>query len=109
MGYDAGVTIGGVKMQSGRSGDPSTEPRTISGRAWLSGMRPHHRRAAMPLIVSIESEAVSPFLDALREADAVLADLAALDHANADADLMRALVDRARVAHDRARTLLDRI
>jgi len=94
-------------MRSGRPGDPSTEPRTIAGRAWLSGMRPHHRRAATPLIVSIEREATGPALDALREADAILVELAALQPAHPDVNALRGLVERARASHERATTLLE--
>jgi hypothetical protein len=55
------------------------EPRTISGQAALSALRPHVRRALLPTIVAIEREAVAPYLAALREADALLAPAAAHD------------------------------
>ena len=84
----------------------ATEPRTISGRAWLSGMRPHHRRAATPLIVSIEREAAKPAIEALRAADAVLADLAELDPARPDTEAVRRLIVQARAAHQAAEPLL---
>jgi hypothetical protein len=54
-----------------------TEPRTIAGQAALSAMRPWMKRALGPTIVAIEDEAAAPYLAALREADAVLADVAA--------------------------------
>lgn len=82
------------------------EPRTVAGRAWLSGMRPHHRRAATPLVVSIEREAAKPAIEALRAADSVLADLAALDVGMASGDDLRGLVERARGVHEAAERLL---
>ena len=85
---------------------PQAEPRTISGRAWVSGMRPHHRRGATPIVLSIEREAAAPFAEALREADAVLAGLAALDPAG-PVDALAGLVQRARAAREAARPLLD--
>ena len=90
------------------SGQPATsaEPRTISGRAWLSGMRPHHRRAATPLIVSVEREAAKPAIEALRAADAVLADLVALDPAKPSPDALSELIARARAAQEAAEQLL---
>ena len=83
------------------------EPRTVAGRAWLSGMRPHHRRAATPLIVSIEAEAARPALAALLGADAVLADLAAVDADQLTPDALRQLIERARGAHEDASTVLE--
>jgi hypothetical protein len=84
----------------------STEPRTISGRAWLSGMRPHHRRAAAPLVVSIEREAAKPAIEALRVADAVLGDLVALDQGKPSPEVLRGLIERARAAQEAAEQLL---
>ena len=84
----------------------TSEPRTISGRAWLSGMRPHHRRAATPLILSIEREAATPAMEALRVADAVLADIAEIDPARPNAEAFRRLIGRARAAHEPIEPLL---
>lgn len=84
-----------------------TEPRTISGRAWLSGMRPHHRRAAAPLVASIEAEAARPGLAALLEADAILAEVAGMDPDGVGRDALRELVERARAAHEHAGTVLE--
>ena len=92
---------------SDRSNVPATEPRTVAGRAWLSGMRPHHRRAATPLVQSIEAEAARPALAALLEADGVLADLGAADPDRLDTDALRALIQRARAAHEHAATILE--
>lgn len=83
------------------------EPRTISGRAWLSGMRPHHRRAAAPLVASIEAEAARPALAALLEADAVLADLAAIDAVRMNRDALRELIGRAQAARDHIANVLE--
>ena len=71
-----------------------TTPRTISGQAALSGMRPYVKRALGQTIVAIEDEAVAPYLAALREADLVLEALAAKD-ATSRVDL----VGRAEAAH----------
>jgi hypothetical protein len=91
-----------------RRGDaPAPEPQTIAGQAWLSGMRPHHRRAATPLILSIEAEAARPALAALLEADAVLAELAAIEPGRVSDDAVRELINRARAAHDHAGNVLD--
>ena len=90
--------------------DPSATPagpRTISGQAWLSGMRPHHRRAAAPLVVSIEAEAARPGLTALLEADRVLAQLAAIDPDGVSGDALRELVERAREAHEHVADVLE--
>ena len=84
----------------------ASEPRTISGRAWLSGMRPHHRRAAMPLILSIEREAAKPAVEALGVVAGVIEDLIALDPANANPDALRELIERARAARAEAESLL---
>ena len=89
------------------SENETREPRTVAGRAWLSGMRSHHRRAATPLVASIEAEAARPALAALLEADAVLADLAATDPDRLSPDALRGLIDRARAAHDRASDVLE--
>ena len=86
---------------------PKNEPRTVAGRAWLSGMRPHHRRAAAPLVVSIEAEAARPALAALLESDGVLADVARIDPDGVSRDALRALVDRAQAAHDHAADVLE--
>ena len=84
----------------------ATEPRTISGRAWLSGMRPHHRRATAPLVVSIEREAAKPAIEALRVADAVLGDLVAIDPAKPSPASLSELIGRARAAQEAAEQLL---
>jgi hypothetical protein len=86
---------------------PQPEPRTIAGRAWLSGMRPPHRRAAAPLVASIEREAAAPYLEALRQADAVLGGLVAIDPARADGEALARLVEGAGAARELARPLLD--
>jgi hypothetical protein len=88
-------------------GSPPTEPRTVAGRAWLSGMRPHHRRAATPLVASIETEAARPALAALLEADAVLADVATIDLELIDREAVRAIIQRARLAHEHAADVLE--
>ena len=51
------------------------QPRTLSGRAWISAVKPHIRRGVAPTIVAIEREAAEPYATALGEADAVLAEL----------------------------------
>jgi hypothetical protein len=85
----------------------TSEPRTVAGRAWLSGMPSHHRRAATPLVVSIEAEAARPALAALLEADAVLADLAAIDADQLSPDALHQLIERARATHEYASTVLE--
>jgi hypothetical protein len=70
-------------------------------------MRPHHRRAATPLIVTIEGEAARPALTALIEADAVLAQLAAIDPDRVTTDALRELVQRAQAAHEHAADVLE--
>jgi len=76
------------------------EPRTVEGRAALSGMRPHLRRAFGRIIVAIEDEAAAPYADALREADAVLQALAAMDVTRSGDDAARRdLVRRAEAVH----------
>jgi hypothetical protein len=87
--------------------DGKPEPRTVAGRAWLSGMRPHHRRAATALVLSIEAEASRAALAALLEADGVLADLATANADQMNRDELRALIERARAAHDHASTVLE--
>lgn len=82
-------------------------PRTVSGQAAISALRPHLKRALAPTILAIEAEAVAPYLAALRETAEVLADLVGRDPASpwdeaAGADL----VARARAAHELARRLL---
>jgi hypothetical protein len=69
-------------------------------------MRPHHRRAATPLVVSIEREAAKPAIEALRAADEVLGDLAALDPAKPRPEVLRELIERARAAQEAAEQLL---
>jgi hypothetical protein len=54
-----------------------TTPRTVSGQAALSGMRPHRRRAFGATIMQIEAEARAPFESALRDAQDVLVAVAA--------------------------------
>ena len=66
-------------------------------------MRPHVRRALAQTIVAIEDEAVAPYLAALREADGVLAELAAGGPATT-ADL----VERAAAVRGLAGPLLER-
>ena len=94
-------------MTSNEDPAAKAEPRTVAGRAWLSGMRPHHRRAAAPLVVSIEAEAARPALAALLEADGVLADLAVAEADRLTPEALRALIDRARAAHEHASTVLE--
>ena len=92
---------------SGLGSATPREPRTIAGQAWLSGMRPHHRRAATPLILSIEAEAARPALAALLEADAVLSELAAIEPDRVDDEIVRELIERARAAHEHAANVLE--
>jgi hypothetical protein len=66
------------------------EPRTIAGRAWVSGTRPHIRRGVVPTIMSIEREAAAPYAELLREA----VDLLATDDNNDER--VRRFVDGAR-------------
>ena len=93
-------------MTHSETAQPASEPRTVAGRAWLSGMRPHHRRAATPLVVSIEREAAKPAIEVLRVADAVLGDLVALDPAKRSPGRLRELIERARAAQEAAEQLL---
>jgi hypothetical protein len=94
-------------MTSNEGSTEKPEPRTVAGRAWLSGMRQHHRRAATPLVLSIEAESARPALAALLEADAVLADLAAIDPDHLGPDALLQLIERARTAHDDAAAILE--
>jgi hypothetical protein len=85
------------------------EPRTVAGQAALSGMRPYVRRALGQTILTIETEAAAPYVEALRESDRVLEAIAAHDPASAwDAAVRADLVRRAQAAHQVARTLLTR-
>jgi hypothetical protein len=70
-------------------------------------MRPHYRRAAAPLVASIETEAARPALAALLEADAVLAEVAAIDPDRVGRDALRELIQRARAAHEHAGDVLE--
>jgi hypothetical protein len=70
-------------------------------------MRPHHRRAAAPLVASIEAEAARPGLAALLEADAVLADVARIDPDGVGCDALRELVERARAVHEHVGDVLE--
>lgn len=84
-----------------------TTPRTVAGQAALSGMRPYVKRALGQTIVAIETEAIAPYLEALREADRVLASLAARDATSAwDLASRVDLVKRAEAAHRMAVPLL---
>jgi hypothetical protein len=53
------------------------KPRTTSGQAALSGMRPHLRRAFGATILAIEREARAPYVAVLQDAQDVLAAAAA--------------------------------
>ena len=76
-----------------------TEPRTITGRAWLSGTRPYVRRALAATIVGIEEEATAPYIAALAAADAVLERLVTIDPGGSvDAATRRELSDGAEAA-----------
>jgi hypothetical protein len=76
-----------------------TEPRTIAGRAWLSGTRPYVRRALAATIVGIEEEATTPCVTALAAADTVLETLIGIDPGGSIAEsTMRDLIDRAQAA-----------
>ncbi|TMB56526.1 MAG: hypothetical protein E6J47_04945 [Chloroflexi bacterium] len=79
-----------------------TTPRTISGQAILSGMRPHLKRAFGPTVLAIEAEAIAPYVEALRQADLVLAEVAEIPAGEAPPDLAQ----RAQAAHRAASTLL---
>jgi hypothetical protein len=83
-------------------------PRTISGQAMIGAMRPYLKRAIGPTILAIEAEAVAPYVDALREADRVLGDLAARDATSPwDEALRLDLVQRATAARDLVQALLE--
>jgi hypothetical protein len=58
---------------------PDREPRTLAGRAWIGGLKPHFKRGIVPTILSIEDQAAAPALAALDDAEPVLARIAALD------------------------------
>ncbi|MBF8289941.1 MAG: hypothetical protein HW391_909 [Chloroflexi bacterium] len=82
-------------------------PTTIAGRAALSGMRPHVKRALARTIVAIETEAAAPYVEALREAAAVLAAIAELDETGSgNRSLSLDVAMRALQVHDRASELL---
>ena len=84
-----------------------TEPRTIAGRAWLSGTRPYVRRALAATIVGIEEEATAPYVAALVAADAVLETLVDIDPGQpVDGTTMRGLIERAEAARRLAAPLL---
>lgn len=84
-----------------------TTPRTVAGQAALSGMRPYVKRALGQTIVAIETEAIAPYLAALREADRVLDSIAARDADSAwDMPARVELVERAEAAHQLAKPLL---
>jgi hypothetical protein len=86
-----------------------TTPRTVAGQAWLSGTRPFVRRALSEVILSIETEAVAPYGEALREADELLGFLAASDAASTwDRPTRTDLVTRAEATHRRVTQLLER-
>ena len=78
--------------------DEALPPRTIAGQAALSGMPPYVKRALGQTIRTIEEEAIRPYAEALREADRVLADVAAAPAAD--------LAERARAARELAAPLL---
>ena len=82
-------------------------PRTVHGQAWLSGTRPHVRRALEQTIVDIEAEAAAPYLEALREAAHILESLAAMDPTETwDESSRLDLVKRAEATHQVATQLL---
>jgi hypothetical protein len=84
-----------------------TEPRTITGKAWLSGTRPYVRRALAATILGIEEEATASCRAALAAADSVLAALTALDaDGSSDRESMRDLIERAEAARRLAAPLL---
>ena len=84
-----------------------TTPRTVAGQAALSGMRPYVKRALAQTILAIETQAVAPYLEALREADRVLETLAATDPTSAwDLSARVDAVAQAEAAHRLARLLL---
>lgn len=80
--------------------DAVTEPRTISGQAAVASLRPHLKRALGQSIVRVETEAIAPFLGALREADEILAAVADMDPAvRGDAAPRLELIRRAGAIH----------
>lgn len=82
-------------------------PRTVAGQAVLSGMRPHLKRAFAHTILAIEAEAIAPCLEALREANGVLEDLAAKNATSTwDTPSRDDLVKRAQAAHQLVKPLL---
>jgi hypothetical protein len=82
-------------------------PRTVHGQAWLSGTRPHVRRALEQTIVDIEDEAVAPYAEALREADRLLESLAAMDPTTTWSESSRVdLVKEAEATHQVVKQLL---
>ncbi len=84
-----------------------TTPRTVSGQAALSAMRRHIKRALGQTIVSIETEAIAPYLEALREVDRVLEYLASRNVASRwDIPSKVDFVTRAEAAHQLVRPLL---
>ena len=84
-----------------------TEPRTIAGRAWLSGTRPFVRRALAQTILMIETEAAAPYVNARQAADGVLEILAKMDAgATWDKNHRSDLVKRAEAARRLAEPLL---
>jgi hypothetical protein len=86
-----------------------TTPRTVAGQAWLSATRPYVKRALGQTIVTIETEAIARYLEALRAADAVLGSLAAEDANSAwDAPSRADFLTLAEAAHRLAEPLLAR-
>jgi hypothetical protein len=84
-----------------------TTPRTVAGQAALSGMRPWVKRALANTILAIETEAVAPYVEALREADRVLGSLAIRDASATWETAARVdLVRQAEAAHRLAGPLL---
>ena len=84
-----------------------TTPRTVAGQAAISGMRPFVKRALAQTILSIEAEAIAPYLAALCEADRVLESLAGTDVAAPwDLATRTDLAARAGAAHRLVRPLL---
>lgn len=77
-------------------------PRTVAGRAAVSALRPHLRRAIGRTIAAIEGEAAEPYRRALAELDALLDRLAALDPGiDWDRATRAELVEAARTARRR--------
>ena len=82
--------------------DAAREPRTISGRAWSSGLRPHLRRAVSATIVAIEDEAVKPYVEVMRDAQELAVDLRASKN-----PIQEPLAARAAALEERIGRLLD--